>query len=532
MSRTLRPLLPRSAPRKGANGIMQPKRKRTTPADPGPNGGQDACRPGIVSPARQEGQRRANERAIRYQGFTRTLPTVGQACMAITATARRGPLGKAASHTLEVLLQLLPKSCWSGLPVLRATNAILASRVGCSERQMQRHLARLHELGAVGIHWGRGHARLSFQLHGDDKATELHEPVGIDLRPALVFAHEQAELARSVLAAQQLFSQARERALTAVWQAKVKLIHAAGRLAPAQYATAGQQIEQLRAEMGQLARSALGARALPAGIAAATQAAGELAGRAHALRQELEATDKDENGDNDPESSPQSENPANQITESNSVESVVRTIQSRHDRAGLRSARATREKGPGKLDGEAGSAQLAEPKHEPALPVLYARWLGAYEGSRPLPSAELTELEITARLQARHHGIARRVLEQATARHGLALVIGAALYVAGLPESAGIRSRGALLASLLQRPEGALTPTSFRRRQREQTPLGEAEALAIAKRLAPGHQPYWVLNRWQATRQRRDEPITDLRACLAGFARKLQREHGGVARAD
>lgn len=163
--------------------------------------------------------------------------------------------------------------------------------------------------------------------------------------------------------------------------------------------------------------------------------------------------------------------------------------------------------------------------------MLYARWLGAYAGSRPLPSAELTELEITARLQARQYGIARRVLEQASTRHGLALVIGAVLFVAGLPESAGIRNRGALLASLLQRPEGALTPASFARRQREQTPLGEAEALAIAKRLAPGHQPYWVVARWQATRQRREEPITDLRACLAGFARKLQREHGGFARA-
>ena len=166
------------------------------------------------------------------------------------------------------------------------------------------------------------------------------------------------------------------------------------------------------------------------------------------------------------------------------------------------------------------------------LPVLYARWLGAYEGSQPLPGAELVELEITARLQAKHYGIAHRVLEQATARHGLAPVIGAVLFVAGLPQSAGIRNRGALLASLLQRPEGALSPTSFGRRPREDAPLGEAEALAIARRMAPGHQPTWVLGRWQATRLRREEPIADLRACLAGFARKLQREHHGFARAD
>ena len=504
--------------REGANGKMQPK--HTSTADPGPDDGQDAARTGIVSPERQEGQRRASERAARYQGFTSTLPTVGQACMAIHATARRGPLGKAASHTLEVLLQLLPQPCWSGLPVLRVTNATLASRVGCCERQVQRHLAVLHEQGVIGINWGSGHARLGFQLHADRKATGPDEPPGIDLRPALVFAHEQAELARSVLAAQQQFSPARERARAAIWQAKIALIHAVGRLAPARHGAAGQQIEQLRTEIGQLARAALGARALPAGIEAATQAAGALARRAHALRQEIE--NEEEDGDNGPQSSPQADDSTNQMTESNYVESVVPTIQARPDSAGLRPAGAT---------GEKGRAEV-EPQSEPALPVLYARWLAAHDGTRPLPSDELVELEITTRLQARHHGIAHRVLEQATARHGLALVIGAVLFVAGLPESAGIRNRGALLASLLLRPEGALTPTSFARRQREETPLGEAEALAIAKRLAPGHQPHWILGRWQATRQRREEPIADPRACLAGFARKLQREHGGFARAD
>ncbi|MGE3738221.1 MAG: helix-turn-helix domain-containing protein [Geminicoccaceae bacterium] len=503
---------------------MQPKHKHTSTADPGPDDGQDAPRTGIVSPERQEGQRRADERACRYQGFTSTLPTAGQACLAIHATARRGPLGKAASHTLEVLLHLLPQFCWAELPVLRVTNATLASRVGCSRRQVQRHLAILHEHGAIGINWGRGHTRLGFQLHADHKATGPSEPDGIDLRPTLVYAHEQAELARSVLAAQQQFSPARERALAAVWQAKTALIHAAERLAPARYATAGQQIEQLRTEIGQLARAALGARALPAGIEAATQAAGKLAGRALALRQEIETDDEDDTGDNGPESSPQDDESASQMTESNFVESVVLTIQAGPDRAGLRPAGATGKEGQAEV-GEAG------PQGEPALPVLYARWLGAYDGRQPLPSGELTELEITARLQAKQYGIAHRMLDQAAARHGLALVIGAVLFVAGLPEHAGIRNRGALLASLLQRPAGGLTPDSFRRRQPEATPLGEAEALAIAKRLAPGHQPHWVFGRWQATQQRRKEPITDPRACLAGFARKLQREHGGFARA-
>ena len=295
---------------------MRPENQHDETAGPIIAGTGNASRPGIVGPARRKGQSRAEERAACYQGFTSTLPTVGQACMAIHATARRGPLGKAASHTLETLLQLLPRSCWSGLPVLRATNATLASRVGCSKRQVQRHLALLHEQGVIGISWGRSHARLDFQLHDGGKATG---PAGIDLRPALVFAHEQALLARSILAAQQRFFRARERALAAVWKTKIELSHAVEHLALTRHATARQQIERLRAEMGQLARTALGARALPADIEAATHAAGELADRAHVLRQEIEA--KDDDGDNNPEASPQGDNPANQITESNFVES-------------------------------------------------------------------------------------------------------------------------------------------------------------------------------------------------------------------
>ena len=164
-----------------------------------------------------------------------------------------------------------------------------------------------------------------------------------------------------------------------------------------------------------------------------------------------------------------------------------------------------------------------------ATPLLYQRWLGAYDGSRPLPSDELTELEITARLRARSMGVAARVLE-AAAESPWARLDHRGDPVRRHPARSGQDPlTGALLASLLQRQPGMLTPESFARRPHTEPPLDTAEALGIAKRLAPGHQPHWVLGRWHATRQRRGEPITAPRSCLAAFARKLQREHTGYA---
>lgn len=493
---------------------MRPK--RTTPAD-----GVDAgIRPGIVSPIRQEGQRRALERAATWHGFTKTVPSVDVAVCELTSALANTRLGRAACATLAVLLHALPRRRWANLPVLRITNGDLAAMAGRHERSVQQHLARLHEEGVIAVHYGRGNTRLRFDLSLDQPSEA--EP-GIDLRPAIVYAEELALLRRRVIEAKQAFLAEQKQVLEAVMQARFAL-GSCRHIGTERHLAADAEISAIREGIKRLRRTVITSTATLASITAdreSLQAFGrqarELAAR---LRREDDAADDSVGNSNG--SSSQAGDSLNQLTESNLVESVVPTIQARPDRAGLRPAGAT---------GEKGRAEVG-PECEPALPVLYARWLGAYDGSRPLPSAELVELEIAARLQAKHNGIARRVLEQATARHGLALVLGAVLFVAGLPESAGIRNRGALLASLLQRPEGALTPASFARRQPEATPLGDAEALAIAKRLAPSHQPTWVLGRWQATRQRREEPITDLRACLAGFARKLQREHGGFARAD
>ena len=261
------------------------------------------ARTGILTPRRQAGQRQAAKRAADYQGFTKAVPSVDRACMVLRDAARRGPLGQAASQTLEILLQLLPRHGWAGRPVLRVTNATLASHVGCSERQVQRHLAMLHEHGVIGVHWGRGHARLHFDVDAADKAEG---PAGIDLRPALVFAHEQARLVRAIQAAQRDFLDVQAQAQEAVWQAKVALIHATDRLGPERYGAMLQRIEQLRGEIGRLSRTALGGKALPDGIAAAIRAMEQLTFRAHGLRSECEDgdTEEDEAEDNRQELSP------------------------------------------------------------------------------------------------------------------------------------------------------------------------------------------------------------------------------------
>ncbi|MFZ1428058.1 MAG: helix-turn-helix domain-containing protein [Geminicoccaceae bacterium] len=513
--------------------MMRPKHKLHATADPasGRAATADPARPGILTPRRQAGQRQAVERAADYQGFTKAVPSVDRACMVLRDAARRGPLGQAVSHTLEILLQLQPRRGWAGRPMLRVTNGTLASHVGCSERQVQRHLAVLHEHGVIGIQWGRGHARLSFDV--DAAGRKAEGPVGIDLRPALVFVHEQAGLVRAIHAAQQDFLDVQAQAQEAVWQAKVALIHATERLGPEQYDAMLQRIEQLRGEIGRLSRAALGGKALPDGIAAAIRAMEQLTFRAHGLRSECEEGDTggDETEDNHQESSPSGDIRPSHITDSNYVESVVPTIQANCPEAGLQPARAAGMDEAHRRPGSAWPAAQAgaDEEADPAAPLLYRRWLDAYDGSRPLPSDELAELEITARLQARNMGVAARVIEAAAQRHGMALTIGAILFVATLPGRTRVRSPAALLASLLQRQPGTLAPESFARRPHTEPPLDAAEALGIAKRLAPGHQPHWVLGRWHATRQRRGEPITAPRSCLAAFARKLQREHAGYA---
>lgn len=502
---------------------MRSQRHQPSEPIPGQTDRSASWRPGIASRSRDDGQRLALNRADAYRGLPTALPTIDAVCNALHITARRHPPGRMAIETLEILLRLLPRHCWGQQPVLRVTNATLASHLGYCERQAQRHLRALHEHGIVAIDWGRGNTRLRWDVHATHERPN-HLP-GIDLRPAIVYALEQQELARAIRAARAEFRGEVEPVLDAIAAARRALLTGDNRMAHSRHALLGEHLDQLGHETRRLQRHSLHARATPATIRELAQVLPALAERVRAVSRQIAANSIDKAGgkpeDNEEEMSSRAHQPANQTTDSNYVESVVLTIQEHRRTDGFQGDRAA---------GEIGGSVEAGPVEsgaDPAAPLLYDRWLRAQDGSQPLASGDLAELEITARLRASRMGVAARVIEVAAHHHGLPAVIGAILHVDALPGSSQVRSRGALLASLLRRASGELTPASFAGRPRPREPLGEAEALAIARRLAPGHQPHWIRTQWLKTRARRGLPLGDERRCLEGFARKLQREHGG-----
>ena len=84
------------------------------------------------------------------------------------------------------------------------------------------------------------------------------------------------------------------------------------------------------------------------------------------------------------------------------------------------------------------------------------------EPDRHHPSLdETTEREIEARQQAHRLGLATRHLNQAIERHGTSPVVQAVAHVWRQREKGRVRNPGGLLASLLRRPEGRLTPQSL-----------------------------------------------------------------------
>lgn len=482
---------------------MQPDTSHLRPQDEAPTQPAPA---GVIH--RPHGQARAVQRAAAYRGFTRAVPSVTAAGEILLATANDGGLGLAPVGTLIALLRQLPARRWRETPVLRLSNQRIADAVGCCSRTVQRHLKRLHEQGVIAIGWGPGNTRLPFRQDGSSEA----EWVGIDLRPALVFAQEMAAQRQVRLAALRAFDAVRDTTSTAILAARGAL-DAATVLPSIAIAAHRQRLAALRRELQAATRRAHEPAVSIATIKAATKAVAALGAEAEALCRALDREPEppigggDGAGDSSSSLSSCDDGGADQKTESTLVESHVRTIQG--------SGRP-----PAKGWGDEGGPD------DPVAPLLYGWWLAAYQGVRPLPSEELVELEITARLRAKAMGLATRVINQAVERHGVGLVIGAVLHVSSLPKTAGVRCKGGLLVSLLRREPGQLTPETFHRRPLADPSLGEADALGLARRLAPSHQPGWVLRRWVATRRRRAEPIHDPRRCLAGFARKLEREQG------
>lgn len=455
---------------------------------------------------RPEGQARALERAAAYRGFTQAVPNVPRLCQLLSATARRYGIGAAALQTLTVMLSLLPPGRWREheMPVLRLSNQRIADRAGCSGRTVQRHLRLLHERGIVGMVWGPGNTRLPCRQDGSGRG----EPVGIDLRPTLVLGEAAAALVQATEMALRAHHAEHDKTSNTILAAR----DAVGADKGLPTATASlERLTELRRQLQAATRLAHRPAATVAAIEAATATVAALGAEAEALRRTLDHEPDppggggNSAGDSSSSLSPGPDAGGYQKTASTPVESHVPTIQG--------SGRT-----PTKGWGGAGAAD------DPAEPLLYGRWLGAYHGVRPLPSDELVELEIAARRRARAMGVAARVVDQAVERHGVGLVVGAVLFVAALPEKARVRCKGGLLASLLRRPAGRLTPESFHRRPAAD--LDEAEALGIVARLAPSHRPCWVVGRWHDTRRRKGERVHSPHRCLAAFAMKLEREQG------
>lgn len=470
---------------------------------------------------RPAGQARALARAASYVGFTAAVPDVAAASEVLLATARESGLSLAALRVLIALLRLLPRWRWHGPgpPILRATNQRIADAAGCGHRTAQRGLRQLHEQGTIAIRWGRGNTRLPYRQDGQDE----DELIGIDLRPALVLAVEMAARLRAREAALRAFRAARADAAEAILGTRVAVDAAARPATACELRLA--QVAELRRRLQAAAGRAHRPGATATAIEAATATVRALAAEAEGLRQDLASEDEpdgggeghgaeDDAGDSGTDLATRLAAGGDQRTESTPVEIHVRTDQGEGRTAG-------------KGWGRAGAAD------DPAEPLLLARWRRGYDGTLPLTGDDWFELEITCRQRASRMGVGTPAFNAGVARHGLHLAMGAVLHVSALPERAGVRSKAALLVSLLQRAPGQLTPATFHRRPAVGPPvdpeLGEGEALRIVQRTAPSHQPGWVLRRWAATRQRRGEPIHDPRRCLAAFAAKLEREQGRAA---
>jgi hypothetical protein len=460
---------------------------------------------------RPEGQAKALKRASLYRGFTNAVPSADAACETLLATATESGLSLLAIRVLIALLRLLPRWRWrDGKLVVRISNQRLADLVGCSPRTVQRGLKELHQLGTIAIRWGPGNTRLPYSQDGQD----TDELVGIDLRPALVFAIEMAALRQARLAALRAFDAVRDTA-----GAKILTAHGAvtARMADdAAAATHQQQLDELRREMRLANRRARRPTATVAKIEAAMATVTALGARAEALCQALAQErlqtgggerDKDNAASVAAELSSQPAEEADQGTESTLVEIHVRTDQ-----------------GLGRTPAKEWDGALAA--DDPAAPLLLRRWLADYAGTRPLTSGEWVEHEITARLLIKGWGVRARILDEGIERHDLGLATGAVFHVAALPEAARVRSKAGLLVSLLRRPPGQLTPVTFHRRPPADPELGTDEALGIAARHAPSHRPHWVVERWHDTRRRKGEPIHHPQHCLVAFATKLEREQG------
>src|SRR5215207_3364331 len=172
----------RSTP-SGVNGSMRPKieayRQQPRP-----------MRQAVGVAPRSAGTALAQERRAAYQGFTPALPHAAAARRVLEEGGRQLGLRAGVVRTLGALLTLYRGWGLRRPPVLTASNAAIARLAACDERTVQKHLATLREQGLILVEYG------PYNRRRPDEEAKPDDLTGIDLRPAIVVAHElQARLA-------------------------------------------------------------------------------------------------------------------------------------------------------------------------------------------------------------------------------------------------------------------------------------------------------------------------------------------------
>src|SRR5215207_6588241 len=413
---------------------------------------------------RSAGATIARERAAAYQGFTASLPHAAAARRVLEEGGRQLGLRAGVVRTLGALLSLYRGWGLRRPPVLTASNAAIARLAACDERTVQKHLATLREQGLILVEYG------PYNRRRPDEDARPDDLTGIDLRPAIVVALElQAKLA--ALAKQ------RQAATLSLRRAQRSLLQARATLAasPEPNLSAVEKLEAHRRTLRRLRRQLMHPATGPAEL-----------GPIQAMIEELARTLEnpgagEERVEKTTDPSPRDVASAIHKTETNSVD----------ESDGFKAARSDEEEEPD--------------QHPPSLD-------------------ETTEREIEARQQAHRLGLATRHLNQAIERHGTSPVVQAVAHVWQQREKGRVRNPGGLLASLLRRPQGQLTPEGLHATQPWRLPLAAEEARAMAAELAPSHNPHWLWQRFESHRRQCGVELRDERRAFAGFARKCQRD--------
>ena len=424
----------------------------------------EQARPALGVAPRSAGAAIARERAAAYQGFTPALPHAAAARRVLEEGGRQLGLRAGVVRTLGALLTLYRGWGLRRPPVLTASNAAIARLAACDERTVQKHLATLREQGLILVEYG------PYNRRRPDEEARPDDLTGIDLRPAVVVALElQARLA--------LLAKQRQAATLSLRRAQRALLQSRAALAarPEPEPSALEMLEMHGRSLRRLRRQLMHPATGPAEL-----------GPIQAMIEELARTlENPEAGEGRVEKttdpSPRDVVSAIHKTETNSVE----------ESDGFKAARSDEEEEPD--------------QHRPSLD-------------------ETTEREIEARQQAHRLGLATRHLNQAIERHGTSPVVQAVAHVWQQREKGRVRNPGGLLASLLRRPQGRLTPEGLHAARPWRLPLAAEEARAMAAELAPSHNPHWLWQRFESYRRQCGVELRDERRAFAGFARKCQRD--------